>query len=95
MGFFDKMKEQASQLADKAQEAGKASQAKLEALQARRHADGFLRELGALDYASRSGAPVADSDTRVAQLVEQLKAYEAEYGSLDDSSSSDDDGAST
>lgn len=89
MGFLDKMKEQASQLADKAQEAGKAGQAKIEALQARRHADAFLRELGALDYATRKGTPLTDAETRASQLVEQLKQYEAEYGPIGDGSSAD------
>ncbi len=88
MGLMDKMKAQASQLADKAQEAGKVGQAKLNALQARRRADGLLTELGRMTYQSAIGKPVADEQARANDLVEQIRQYEAEYGSLDDNPSS-------
>lgn len=95
MALFDKVKEQASQLAQKAQEAGKAGQAKIEDAQARRKADGILRQLGAAVYAQRSGAAGADNGAEVDRLVAELKAFEAENGPIASKDSGDDDGAST
>jgi hypothetical protein len=61
MALVDKMKAQAAQLAQKAQEAGKAGQSKLADAQARRRADGLLRELGAAFYAQKTGTAKADT----------------------------------
>ncbi len=83
MGLMDKMKAQATQIAEKAQEAGKVGQAKLEAVQARRKADSLLSELGAIAFESRTGRGAPGDERRAELLVEQLRQYEAEYGSLD------------
>lgn len=83
MGVMDKLKAQATQFAERAQEAGKVGQAKLEALQARRKADGLCAELGRLTYRARLGRGMPGDDRRMSDLVEQLRQYEAEYGSLD------------
>jgi hypothetical protein len=80
---MDKVKAQANQLADKAQEAGKAGQAKLEAIQAKRRADGLLETLGSITYAQRLGNSSAGDEARIEDLVAQLRQYEAEYGPLD------------
>lgn len=80
MGLMDKMKAQATQVAAKAQEAGKVGQAKLEAVQARRKADALLVELGKITFESRLGRGSPGDDKRAAELVEQLRQYEAEYG---------------
>jgi hypothetical protein len=93
MALFDKVKEQASQLAQKAQEAGKAGQAKIEDAQARRKADGMLRQLGAAVYAQRSGTAGADNSAEVERIVAEIKAFEAENGPIA-SKDSDDDGSS-
>jgi hypothetical protein len=93
MALFDKVKEQASQLAQKAQEAGKAGQAKIEDVQARRKADGMLRQLGAAVYAQRSGTAGADNSAEVERIVAELKAFEAENGPIV-KDSDDDDGSS-
>jgi hypothetical protein len=93
MALFDKVKEQASQLAQKAQEAGKAGQAKIEDVQARRKADGMLRQLGAAVYAQRSGTAGADNSAEVERIVAELKAFEAENGRIV-KDSDDDDGSS-
>jgi hypothetical protein len=90
MALFDKVKEQASQLAQKAQEAGKAGQAKIEDAQARRKADAILRQLGAAVYAQRSGTAGADSSGDVDKLVAELKAFEAEHGPIAASDADDD-----
>lgn len=93
MALFDKVKEQASQLAQKAQEAGKAGQAKIEDAQARRKADAILRQLGAAVYAQRSGTAGADNGAEIDKLVAELKAFEAEHGPIVASDSTDDDDA--
>ena len=75
MGLLDKAKDQATKLADKAQEAGKAGQEKLKDVQAKRQADGLLRDLGASVWAGR-----ADDE---ATARERLTAHEAEHGPID------------
>jgi hypothetical protein len=57
MGFVDKVKAQAAQVAEKAQEGMKSGQEKVEEAQSRRKAEALLRELGTLVYAQRTGGP--------------------------------------
>jgi hypothetical protein len=90
MALFDKVKEQASQLAQKAQEAGKAGQAKIEDAQSRRKADAILRQLGAAVYAQRSGTASVDNSADIDKLVADLKAFEAEHGPIAASDADDD-----
>jgi hypothetical protein len=95
MGFMDKVKAQAGQLADKAQQAGQAGQAKLADLQAKRKGDAMLLELGGEYYGQKVGRADAGADTRMAALVARLQAFEAEHGTLgvtaaDGGTSSDD-----
>jgi hypothetical protein len=80
MALFDKMKESASQVAQKAQEAGKAGQAKLDQAQAKRKADGLLRELGSAVYAARNAGTEASAE--IERLVGELKSHEAEHGTV-------------
>jgi hypothetical protein len=75
------MKAQAAQLAQKAQEAGKAGQSKLADAQARRRADGLLRELGSAFYAQKTGTATGDTAGEIDRLIGELKTYEADYGS--------------
>ena len=82
MSFFNKVKEQASAAADKAKEAGKAGQAKLDAMQAKRKADGLLHDLGAAIYADRTGRGNDQTKKDADRIVQELKDYEAEYGPL-------------
>ncbi|MBW4079751.1 MAG: hypothetical protein HIU84_14875 [Acidobacteria bacterium] len=91
MALVDKMKAQAAQLAQKAQEAGKAGQAKIEEVQAKRKADGVLRELGLAYYARQSGEVTDENTSQMEKLVRELKAYEEEHGPL--AGTSDDDEA--
>jgi hypothetical protein len=95
MALFDKVKEQASQLAQKAQEAGKAGQAKIEDAQARRKADGMLRQLGAAVYAQHSGTAGTDNSADIDRLIAELKAFEAENGPIASKDSGDDDAPSS
>ena len=82
MGLMDKVKAQATQLADKAQQAGQAGQAKLADLQAKRKGDALLLELGGEFYGQKVGRADAGAETRIAGLVAQLQAFEAEHGTL-------------
>jgi hypothetical protein len=82
MALMDKMKQQASQLAQKAQEAGKAGQAKIEDAQAKRRADGLLRELGAAVYSQRNGTATGDTNAEIERLVGELKKHEQDNGPL-------------
>ena len=87
MALFDKVKNQAAGLAQKAQEAGKAGQAKFDEVQARRKNDANLRELGAAYFATRQGRADADTAATIERLVGEIAAYEADGG---DTSPSDD-----
>jgi hypothetical protein len=89
MALVDKMKAQAAQLAQKAQEAGKAGQAKLEDVQAKRRADGLLRDLGAAVYAQKNGTATDSTEGDIDRIVGELQAYEAANGKVDDVASSD------
>jgi hypothetical protein len=82
MGLMDKVKAQATQLADKAQQAGQMGQAKLNDLQAKRKGDALLLELGGEFYSQKVGRADAGADTRIAGLVAQLQAFESEHGTL-------------
>jgi hypothetical protein len=95
MALFDKVKEQASQLAQKAQEAGKAGQAKIEDAQAKRKSDAMLRDLGAALYAQKTTG--ADHGAEIDRIVGELSAFEAEHGPVaaDDASDTTDSGGTT
>ncbi len=82
MGLMDKVKATAEVGLAKASEAGKAGQAKLDAAQAKHKADGLLRDLGAAVYADHLGKGNDDNTKQAERIVEELKAYEAEYGPI-------------
>ncbi len=83
MPLFDKVKAQANQVAQKAQEAGKAGQAKLDEVQAKRKVDGLYRDLGAAVYAQRVGHADAGSSAEIDRLVAAITEHEAEQGESD------------
>jgi hypothetical protein len=82
VGLMDKVKASAEVGLAKAGEAGKAGQAKLDAVQAKHRADGLLRELGAAVYGERMGRANAQHDRAIERIVGELQDYEAEYGPL-------------
>jgi hypothetical protein len=82
VGLMDKVKAQATQLADKAQQAGQVGQAKIAELQAKRKADALLLELGGIEYLRRAGRPLPDGETRAASVVARLQAHESEHGPI-------------
>ncbi|MDE3191467.1 MAG: hypothetical protein KGL94_11700 [Acidobacteriota bacterium] len=79
MPLFDKVKAQATQVAAKAQEAGKAGQARIEQAQAKREGDALLRRLGAAVYAKHTGSTPEDD---VEALVAAIAAHEEEHGAI-------------
>jgi hypothetical protein len=80
MGLMDKVKAQATQLAQKTQEAAQEGKARLDQAQASRRADMLLRQLGATVFAERTGRGAADTQTTIDQLVSALSAHERENG---------------
>jgi hypothetical protein len=82
VGLMDKVKASAEVGLAKAGEAGKAGQAKLDAVQAKHKADGLLRQLGAAVYGERMGRAHPQAGQEIERIVGELQAYEAEYGPL-------------
>src|SRR4051812_18005491 len=82
MGFLDKAKEQASALANKAQDGISQGQAKLDAQQAKKKADGMLRALGAWTYAQHTGGDNGEAAANIERIYGELKAHEEEHGEL-------------
>jgi hypothetical protein len=80
MGLLDKVKAQAEQVAQKAQQGVSQGQAKLDAMQAKKQGDALLRDLGAAYYAQqRSGGP----ETAVTEALSRVDAHIAEHGAPD------------
>jgi hypothetical protein len=80
MGLMDRVKAQATVLAQKTQDTAKDSKARLDQAQARRRADAMLRDLGLAVYAERTGRSTAETDSKIDKLVADLAAYETEHG---------------
>jgi hypothetical protein len=80
MGLMDKFKAQATQLAQKTQEAAQEGKAKLDQAQANRRGDALLRQLGAAVFAERTGRGTTDSQSKIDQLVSDISAHERENG---------------
>jgi hypothetical protein len=80
MGLMDRVKAQATQLAQKTQETARESKIKYNQAQAMRRADAMLRNLGALVYAERTGRGTDDSQAQIDKLVADIKTHEAENG---------------
>jgi hypothetical protein len=77
MGLLDKVKAQATVLADKAQTGVQQGQVKLQEMQSGKQVDHLLRELGAYVFLSERNRNQPDSDAKVAGLMAQLDALEA------------------
>ena len=77
MGLMDKVKAQATVLADKAQTGMQQGQVKIQEMQTGKQVDHLLRELGAYVFLSERGRTQPDSEARVATIMDQLDALEA------------------
>jgi hypothetical protein len=80
MGLMDRVKAQAAQIAQQAQEAAQEGRARIDQVQASRRGDAMLRQLGAAVLAERTGRGAADSQARIEQLINEITAYERESG---------------
>ena len=79
MGLMDKVKAQADQAMTKAQHGLAQGQSKIEEMQAKRAADGLLRQLGVASYAVHKGTGTqAEVDAAVAALDKHV----AEHGPI-------------
>jgi aminoglycoside/choline kinase family phosphotransferase len=81
MGLLDKVKVQAAQAAQKAQEGVKAGQAKLVDVRDQKAGDTLLRDLGAAVYAERLGQATPETAAEIERLISALQAHEAAVGS--------------
>jgi hypothetical protein len=80
MGLMDKVKAQATQLAQKTQDAAQEGKAKLDQAQANRRSDALLRQLGAAVFAERTGRGTPDSQAKIEQLINDISTHERENG---------------
>jgi hypothetical protein len=80
MGLMDKVKAQATVLAEKAQETARDSKAKYDHTQAKKRGNVLLRNLGAVVYAERTGRGGPGAQADIDRLVADIQAHEAENG---------------
>jgi hypothetical protein len=80
MGLMDRVKAQASQLAQQAMDATQEGKAKLDQVQAGRRGETMLRQLGALVLAERTGRGTPDTQAKIDQLVNDISAHEQSSG---------------
>ena len=76
MGFLDKAKAQAQQLATKGQE-------KIEQTQGKRRSDALLRDLGAAFFAQKTGKGTPETDAEIERLLSELREHESQHGAID------------
>jgi hypothetical protein len=95
MGLMDKVKAQATVLAQVTQETARDGKARFDQAQAKRRADALLRNLGAAVYAERTGRSTPETEAQIDKLVADLSAHESEHGvnlTAQDSAASQADG---
>jgi hypothetical protein len=80
MGLMDRVKAQAAQIAQQAQEAAQEGRNRLDQAQASRRGDALLRQLGVAVFAERTGRGSADSQAKIDQLINEISAYERQNG---------------
>src|SRR5271157_5514406 len=82
MGLLDKVKAQATAATEMAKDAAAKGQAKMSEAQAKKAADGMLRDLGAAYYATQTGRATPTTEADVERLVAALQAHESEHGQI-------------
>jgi hypothetical protein len=82
MGLLDKVKAQATAATEMAKDAAAKGQAKMNEAQAKKAADGMLRDLGAAYYATKTGRSTPSTDADMEQLVAALQTHESEHGQI-------------
>ena len=82
MGLLDKVKAQATAATEMAKDAAAKGQAKLDEAQAKKAAEGMLRDLGAAFYATKTGRTTPTTDADIDRLVAALQQHEADNGPM-------------
>ena len=82
MGLLDKVKAQATAATEMAKDAAAKGQAKMNDAQAKKAADGMLRDLGAAYYATKTGRATPSTEADVERLVTALQVHESEHGPI-------------
>jgi hypothetical protein len=82
MGLLDKVKAQATAATEMAKDAAAKGQAKMNDAQAKKAADGMLRDLGAAFYATKTGRSTPTTDAEMERLVAALQTHESEHGQI-------------
>ncbi len=82
MGLLDKVKATAATATEAAKDAAAKGQAKLDESQAKKAADGMLRDLGAAMYATRTGRATPATEAEIERLVAALQQHEADHGQM-------------
>src|SRR6266567_1874776 len=75
MGLMDRVKQQASTLAQQANQ----GMAKLDNLPAQRRADAMLRSLGLAVLAGRTGRATVDTEAQITQILADIAQHEQQY----------------
>jgi len=75
MGLMDRVKQQASTLAQQANQ----GMAKLDNLPAQRRADAMLRSLGLAVLAGRTGRATGDTEAQITQILADIAQHEQQY----------------
>ena len=82
MGLLDKVKATAEAASEAAKDAAAKGQAKYDEVQAKKAAEGMLRDLGAAVYATKTGRSTPTTDSEIERLVAALQTHEGTYGPL-------------
>jgi hypothetical protein len=82
MGLLDKVKATAATATEAAKDAAAKGQAKLDEAQAKKGADGILRDLGAAFYATKTGRATPTTEADIDRLVASLQQHESEHGPI-------------
>jgi hypothetical protein len=82
MGLLDRMKAGATAATEAAKDAAAKGQAKFDEAQAKKLADGLLRDLGAAFYATKTGRATETTDSEIERLVAALQQHESDHGQI-------------
>jgi len=82
MGLLDEVKARANAATEIAKEAAAKGQAKLDEAQAKKTADGMLRDLGAAFYSTKTDRSTPTTEADMDRLVKALQDHESEHGPL-------------
>jgi len=82
MGLLDKVKATTQAATEAAKDAAAKGQAKYDEVQAKKAADGMLRDLGAAYYATKTGRATPATDSEIERLVAALQEHESQHGQV-------------